>query len=105
VGRRFADGLNTGRINNAEIGSPVVTEDMVAAAASDPFHRYTLENGIVLWGVIDDKIGDMYTDGIDNDYDGLVDEGIDEGIDDLAEVWFDGVDNDGDGEIDELDEW
>ena len=35
----------------------------------------------------------------------MVDEGIDTGIDDLAEVWFDGVDNDGDGEIDELDEW
>ncbi|GIS73279.1 MAG: hypothetical protein CM1200mP10_28560 [Candidatus Neomarinimicrobiota bacterium] len=34
----------------------------------------------------------------------MVDEGIDEGIDDLAEVWFDGIDNDGDGEIDELDE-
>jgi len=37
-------------------------------------------------------------------FDGLIDEQIDEGIDDLAEVWYDGVDNDGDGEIDELDE-
>ena len=104
VGRRFMDGID-GTFPDGETDSPIITEDMVATAASDPFHRYTLENGIVLWGVTDDKIGKKYTDGIDNDYDGMIDEGIDEGIDDLAEVWFDGVDNDGDGEIDELDEW
>ena len=50
VGRRFTDGID-GTFPNGESGSPLITEDMVAAAASDPFHRYTLENGIVLWGV------------------------------------------------------
>ena len=103
VGLRFIDGID-GTFPDGEGNSPVITEDMVATAASDPFHRYTLENGIVLWGVTEDRIGKKYTDGIDNDFDGLIDEQIDEGIDDLAEVWYDGVDNDGDGEIDELDE-
>ena len=63
VGRRFADGLD-GTIPDGETDSPVVTEDMGAAAASDPFHRYTLENGIVLWGVTENRIGKKYTDGI-----------------------------------------
>ena len=103
VGRRFIDGID-GTFPNGEGGSPVITEDMVATAASDPFHRYTLENGIVLWGVTEDRIGKKYADGIDNNFDGQIDESIDEGIDDLAEAWYDGVDNDGDGEIDELDE-
>ncbi|GIS71809.1 MAG: hypothetical protein CM1200mP10_13860 [Candidatus Neomarinimicrobiota bacterium] len=64
---------------------------MVAAAASDPFHRYTLENGIVLWGVTEDRIGKKYADGIDNNFDGQIDESIDEGIDDPAEAWYEGL--------------
>jgi hypothetical protein len=49
-------------------------------------------------------LGHGYADGIDNDGDGQIDNGIDEGIDDYSEVWLDGVDNDNDGEIDESDE-
>ena len=51
VGLRFIDGID-GTFPNGEGNSPVITEDMVATAASDPFHRYTLENGIVLWGCL-----------------------------------------------------
>jgi hypothetical protein len=59
VGRRFIDGID-GIFPDGETDSPIITEDMVATAASDPFHRYTLENGIALWGVTDDKIGKKY---------------------------------------------
>ena len=85
-------------------GSPIITNEMVNEAASDPFNRYTLDNGVVLWFVTEEKIGHYYADGIDNDGDGYIDEQIDIGIDDEEEVWVDGVDNDGDGYIDEVDE-
>ena len=90
--------------NGGETGSPVITEEMVQEASSDDFNRYTLDNGMVLWYVTADKIGNYYADGIDNDGDGYVDEQIDIGIDDEEEAWVDGIDNDGDGHIDELDE-
>ena len=90
--------------NGGETGSPVITEEMVQEASSDQFNRYTLDNGMVLWYVTADKIGNYYADGIDNDGDGYVDEQIDIGIDDEEEAWVDGIDNDGDGHIDELDE-
>ena len=48
--------------------------------------------------------GVVYADGIDNNGNGYIDEGIDDGIDDLIEKWYDGIDNDGDGQIDESDE-
>ncbi len=87
-----------------ESGSPIITEAMVEEAAKDQFNRYTLDNGMVLWFVTADKIGNYYADGIDNDGDGYVDEQIDIGIDDEEEAWVDGIDNDGDGFIDEADE-
>ncbi|GIS54116.1 hypothetical protein Ct9H90mP29_11580 [bacterium] len=87
-----------------EDGSPVITQAMVDEASSDPFNRYTLDNGMVLWFVTEDRIGKIYADGIDNDGDGAIDEQIDIGIDDEEEAWVDGVDNDGDGLIDESDE-
>ena len=90
--------------NGGETGSPVITEEMVQEASSDQFNRYTLDNGMVLWYVTADKIGNYYADGLDNDGDGYVDEQIDIGIDDEEEAWVDGIDNDGDGHIDELDE-
>ena len=80
-----------------EDGSPVITQAMVDEASSDPFNRYTLDNGMVLWFVTEDRIGKIYADGIDNDGDGAIDEQIDIGIDDEEEAWVDGVDNDGDG--------
>ena len=49
-------------------------------------------------------IGRAYADGLDNDGNGLIDTGIDEGIDEAKESWYDGFDNDGDGLVDERDE-
>ena len=60
--------------------------------------------GIVLWGVTSDRIGKQFKDGLDNDGNGAIDEGIDTGIDGNDEAFFDGIDNDGDGLIDEDDE-
>ena len=100
----FSDGIsNFG--NDAEAGSPTITQEMIDEAASDQFQRYTVPGtNITLWFVTQEMLGQGYADGIDNDGDGQIDNGIDEGIDDYAEVWVDGVDNDNDGEIDESDE-
>ena len=101
VGNYWGDLISA---SGGEDGSPTITSEMVAEAASDPFNRYTLNNGTVLWFVTEEKIGNYYADGIDNDGDGYIDEQIDIGIDDEEEAWVDGVDNDGDGYIDEVDE-
>jgi len=90
--------------SSGEGASPTITQAMVNEASNDEFNRYTLDNGIELWFVTEDKIGFPYSDGIDNDGDGDIDEGIDIRIDDAAEIWFDGIDNDGDGLVDESDE-
>ena len=87
-----------------EDASPLITQEMVNAAADDEFNRYELDNGTVLWFITEEKIGFVYADGIDNDGDGDIDEGIDLYVDDASEIWYDGVDNDGDGHIDESDE-
>ena len=90
--------------SGGEDGSPTITSEMVEEASSDPFNRYELDNGTILWFVTEDKIGNYYADGNDNDGDGYIDEQIDIGIDDEEEAWVDGIDNDGDGYIDEVDE-
>ena len=100
VGKYWGDGMAF----TGEAGSPQVTQSMIDEALSDPFYRFTTNEGITLWYVTQDKIGWRYKDGIDNDGDGSIDDGIDYGIDDYAEKYFDGVDNDGDGLIDEGDE-
>ena len=82
-----------------EPGSPVVTAEMVAAAAGDaPYFRFAVPGtGIVLYDVRSDDVGKPYADGVDNDGDGAVDEGIDENIDEMIdERRNDGIDNDGD---------
>ncbi len=101
VGHYWGDYISK---NGGEFGSPVITEAMVEEASGDQFNRFTLDNGMVLWFVTEDKIGNYYADGVDNDGDGYIDEQIDIGIDDEEEAWVDGVDNDGDGLIDETDE-
>ena len=90
--------------SGGEDGSPTITQQMIDEASSDPFNRFTLSNGRVLWYVTSDKLGKLYADGIDNDGDGAIDEQIDIGIDDEEEAWVDGIDNDGDGLVDESDE-
>ena len=97
VGRYWGDLI----ASSGEDGSPLITNEMVESAASDPFNRFTLSNGTVLWFITSEKIGYAYADGKDNDGDGVIDENIDIGIDDYTESWVDGVDNDGDGFIDE----
>ena len=59
---------------------------MIDEASSDQFNRFTLQNGMVLWYVTQDKLGKIYADGIDNDGDGAIDEQIDLGIDDEEEL-------------------
>ncbi len=100
----YKDNIDGTFIAGTEIGSPTITQEMVDEAASDPYNRYYLDNGIILWGVTVDMIGRAYADGLDNDGNGLIDTGIDEGIDEAKEMWYDGFDNDGDGLIDEKDE-
>ena len=100
IGNYWGDHIET----YGEEGSPVITQDMIDDATSDEFNRFTLGNGTILWFVTADKLGHTYADGIDNDGDGGIDEGIDIGIDDRIETWYDGIDNDGDGLVDEADE-
>ena len=82
----------------SEPGSPVVTQEMVDAAASDPYRRYRVPGAdIILYDVGAEDLGKAYADGIDNDEDGAVDEGIDEGTDEMIdESRADGLDNDHD---------
>ena len=72
---------------------PVVTQDMVTQAASDPFHRYRVPGtNVILYDVGAEDLGKKYIN-----KDGLMVAGIDEGIDDMIdEGRNDGVDNDGD---------
>ena len=108
LGRAFRDNIdNDGDAFNDgppedylwEPGSPVVTQEMVNAAASDaPYYRFAVpDTDIVLYDVRSEDLGAPYADGVDNDGDGAVDEGIDEGIDEMIdESRADGIDNDGD---------
>lgn len=107
LGRGFKDGIdNDGDALGDqpadylwEPGSPVVTQAMVNAAASDaPYFRFRVPNTtIVLYDVKAEDVGSPYADGIDNDGDGATDEGIDENIDEMIdERRDDGIDNDGD---------
>ncbi|MCH7763604.1 MAG: TonB-dependent receptor [Candidatus Marinimicrobia bacterium] len=104
VGLFYRDNIDEKFIAGTEAGSPVITQEMVDAAVNDSYNRYILDNGTILWGVTEDMIGRAYADGLDNNGDGRIDEGIDAGIDDLTEIWYDGFDNDGDGLVDEKDE-
>jgi hypothetical protein len=104
LGCRYADNIDNN--GNAEIGSPVITQEMVEKAKSDsPYYRYKVPEAldprynqpIILYGVTSEKLGLMYADGIDNDGDGAIDEGIDEYIDEMIdESRDDFIDNDED---------
>ena len=106
-GRTFKDGIDNDDSHLqptaaypflTEPGSPLVTQDMVDAAAGDPYGRYTVPGtSITLYDVGPEDLGKAYADGVDNDGDGAIDEGIDEGIDEMIdESRSDGIDNDGD---------
>lgn len=97
VGHAFRDNIDNN--GNGEDDSPVVTQAMVTAAASDaPYYRYKVPgSNVILYDVKSEDIGKKYADGIDNDGNGAVDEYMDEGIDEMIdEARDDGIDNDGD---------
>ena len=95
-GQPFKDGIDND--GNGEDSSNVVTQEMIDAAASDPYRRYRVPGtNIILYDVGPEDLGKIYADGIDNDGDRIIDEGIDEGIDEMIdESREDGIDNDGD---------
>ncbi len=82
----------------SEPGSPIVTQAMIDAAASDPYRRFLVQQaGILLYDLGPEDLGKAYADGVDNDEDGAIDEGIDEGTDEMIdESRADGIDNDQD---------
>jgi hypothetical protein len=107
TGRAFRDGIDndgscvtpTARYPYlSEPGSPTITADLVAGAASDLYRRYRVPGTkVVLYDLDASDVGRCHADGIDNDGDGAIDEGIDEGIDEMIdESRADGIDNDGD---------
>lgn len=107
LGRSFKDGIDNddshlqptaGYPFLTEPGSPVVTQVMIDAAASDPYGRFNVPGtNITLYDLGPEDLGKAYADGVDNDDDGAIDEGIDEGIDEMIdESRADGIDNDGD---------
>lgn len=94
VGKAFKDGIDNN--GNGESGSPVVTEEKVASAVLNG-GRLVISPDITLYNVGTSDVGRRHADGIDNDGNGLVDEGIDEDIDVMIdESRNDAVDNDGD---------
>jgi len=82
----------------ADVNSPLITDEIIAIAATDEWKRYAVPNSnIILYDVNIDDLGKPYADGIDNDGDGAIDEGIDEGIDEMIdESRDDFIDNDSD---------
>jgi len=96
VGLAFADYIDND--DNGEENSPVITQEMINEAANDdPYFRVDVGNGIVLYDVKSEDLGKKYSDGIDNDGNGAIDEFIDEGIDEMIdEARDDGIDNDSD---------
>lgn len=97
IGKGFKDNIDNN--DNAEEGSPVISQEMINAAATDaPYYRYIVPGtDIILYDLKAEDLGKAYVDGIDNDGDKAVDEGIDEDIDEMIdERRDDGVDNDGD---------
>lgn len=97
IGSAFKDYIDND--GDGEEGSPVVTQEMIDAAASDaPYYRYQVPGtDIILYDVKAEDLGKKYADGIDDDGNGAVDEFMDEGIDEMVdEARNDGIDNDGD---------
>ncbi len=82
----------------SEQDSPTISQEMVDAAAQDPYGRVAVPGTrILLYAVGPEDLGKAYADGVDNDLDGAVDEGIDEGTDEMIdESRADGIDNDND---------
>jgi hypothetical protein len=97
LGHAFKDNIDNN--NNGEEGSPVVTQAMIDASATDaPYFRYKVPGtSIILFDLKSEDLGKKYADGKDNDGNGAVDEYMDEGIDEMIdESRNNGIDDDGD---------
>ncbi len=99
AGKAFKDNIDND--GNGEEGSPVITQEIIDAAASDPLFRYKVPGtNIILYDVKAEDLGLKYADGIDNDANLAVDEFMDNGIDEMCdEARGDGIDNDGDWNV------
>jgi hypothetical protein len=52
----------------ADVNSPLITEEIIAAAATDEWNRYAVPNSnIILYDVNTEDLGKPYADGIDKD--------------------------------------
>ena len=72
---------------------------MINLAANDaPYFRYKVPGTqIILYDVKSEDLGKKYSDGIDNDNNGAIDEYMDDGIDEMIdESRNNGIDDDGD---------
>lgn len=97
IGKAYSDFIDNN--GNGETASPVVTQEMIVAAAGDaPYYRYKVPGTkIILYDVKQEDLGKKYADGIDNDNNGAVDEFMDGGIDEMIdESRNNGIDDDGD---------
>lgn len=97
IGRAFADFIDNN--DDGEENSPIVTQEMITAAAADaPYFRYKVPGSkIILYDVKSEDLGKIYADGIDNNNNGSVDEFMDDGIDEMVdESRNNGIDDDGD---------
>lgn len=98
LGMKFSDFIDNN--NNAEEGSPTITQEMINQASTDTYFRYKLDNGLILYNVIQSTLGLAYADGIDNNNNGAIDENIDEQIDEMVdESRENGIDEDGDWNV------
>jgi hypothetical protein len=108
LGKAYKDGIDNDEncsstlpYTGCELDSPVITAEMIAASANDSYGRYFVKNSgdtlSILYSLDNSDLGKVYADGIDNDGDGAIDEGIDENIDEMIdESRDDFIDNDGD---------
>ncbi|MBI5472516.1 MAG: hypothetical protein HY961_09245 [Ignavibacteriae bacterium] len=91
LAKAYKDNIDNDSSSSANL--PLVTQAMVAAAASDPYKRYRVPGtSVVLYDVGAEDVGKKYIN-----RDGLVVADIDNGIDEMAgESRNNGIDNDGD---------
>jgi hypothetical protein len=95
LGKKFKDNIDND--NNGTLKSynnlPLVTQDMINAAASDQYFRFKVPGThVILYHLDQSCLGKRYLN-----KDGLRDAGVDEGIDEMIdESRTDGIDNDGD---------
>ncbi|MBX2992454.1 MAG: hypothetical protein KF749_14980 [Bacteroidetes bacterium] len=91
LGKRFKDNIDNDGNSYGDL--PVVTQQMIDIAATDPYKRYRVPGtNVILYDLGPEDLGKKYIN-----RDGLRDAGVDELIDEMIdESRNDGIDNDGD---------